>query len=131
MQYTGHTDYTKQDPPTYVCVGEDDGIANWRTTKRRLDALSAAGVDTQFHLYPDLRHGFGLASGRPPKAGSTTQWPFGVTPRTLRRPIVRAIDGDDGSTSMASTNSRPPAATCGRGDVPTTGGIRSVQLHRR
>jgi hypothetical protein len=28
MEYTGHTDYTKQDPPTYACVGEDDGIAN-------------------------------------------------------------------------------------------------------
>jgi acetyl esterase/lipase len=63
MQYTGHTDYTKQDPPTYACVGEDDGIANWRTMKRRLDALSAAGVDTEFHLYPDLGHGFGLGLG--------------------------------------------------------------------
>jgi acetyl esterase/lipase len=63
MQYTGHTDYTKQDPPTYACVGQDDGIANWRTMKRRLDALSAAGIDTQFHLYPDLGHGFGLGVG--------------------------------------------------------------------
>jgi acetyl esterase/lipase len=63
MQYTGHTDYTEQDPPTYACVGEDDGIANWRTMKRRLDALSAAGIDTEFHLYPDLEHGFGLGVG--------------------------------------------------------------------
>jgi hypothetical protein len=31
--------------------------------KRRLDALSAAGIDTQFHLYPDIGHGFGLGVG--------------------------------------------------------------------
>ena len=31
MQYTGHSEYTESDPPTYVCVGENDGIASWRT----------------------------------------------------------------------------------------------------
>jgi dipeptidyl aminopeptidase/acylaminoacyl peptidase len=31
--------------------------------KRRLDALSAAGIDTEFHLCPDLGHGFGLGVG--------------------------------------------------------------------
>lgn len=31
MQYTGHSDYTEYDPPTFACVGENDGIANWRT----------------------------------------------------------------------------------------------------
>jgi acetyl esterase/lipase len=63
MQYTGHTDYTAQDPPTWVGVGEDDGIANWRTMKRRVDAMSQAGIATEFHLYPDLGHGFGLGIG--------------------------------------------------------------------
>lgn len=37
MQYTGLSDYTENDPPTYVCVGENDGIANWRTMQSRLD----------------------------------------------------------------------------------------------
>ena len=36
MQYTGHSDYTESDPPTFACVGENDGIANWRTMERRL-----------------------------------------------------------------------------------------------
>ncbi len=63
MQYTGHTDYTEQDPPTYAVVGEDDGIASPRTMRARIDALDAAGVDTQFHVYPDLGHGFGLGLG--------------------------------------------------------------------
>lgn len=63
MQYTGHTDYTENDPPTYVCVGESDGIANWRTMQNRLERLSAFGIDTEFHSYPGLGHGFGLGTG--------------------------------------------------------------------
>jgi len=63
MQYTGHTDYTENDPPTYVCVGENDGIANWRTMESRLNHLAALGIDTEFHKYPGLGHGFGLGLG--------------------------------------------------------------------
>ena len=33
MQYTGHSDYTQEDPPTFACVGENDGIASWRTMR--------------------------------------------------------------------------------------------------
>ena len=63
MQYTGHSEYSKQDPPTFACVGESDGIASWRTMKRRLDAMSALGIPTEFHHYPGLGHGFGLGTG--------------------------------------------------------------------
>jgi acetyl esterase/lipase len=63
MQYTGHSDYTTQDPPTFAVVGENDGIANWRTMKARIDALADAGIDTEFHRYPNLGHGFGLGVG--------------------------------------------------------------------
>lgn len=63
MQYTGHSDYTENDPPTYVCVGENDGIASWRTMENRLNHLSAMGIDTEFHKYPNLGHGFGLGTG--------------------------------------------------------------------
>lgn len=59
MQYTGHGDYTENDPPTFACVGERDGIANWRTMERRLQALSALGIPTEFHHYPGLSHGSG------------------------------------------------------------------------
>ncbi len=60
MQYTGHTDYRKDDPPTYACVGSDDYIASWQTMKRRLEAMSAEGIATEFHVYGGLSHGFGL-----------------------------------------------------------------------
>lgn len=63
MQYTGHTDYTENDPPTYACVGENDGIANWHTMEQRIENLEADGIETEFHHYPDLQHGFGLGIG--------------------------------------------------------------------
>ena len=65
MQYTGHTDYTENDPPTYACVGEDDRIANWRTMEQRIENLDAAGIETEFHHYPGVQHGFGLGIGTP------------------------------------------------------------------
>ena len=63
MQYTGYSEYTESDPPTYVCVGENDGIASWRTMESRLERMSALGMDTEFHKYPGLSHGFGLGTG--------------------------------------------------------------------
>jgi acetyl esterase/lipase len=63
MQYTGHSDYTANDPPTFACIGENDGIANPRTMERRVDALKTLGIDADFHVYPHLGHGFGLGIG--------------------------------------------------------------------
>lgn len=63
MQYTGLSEYSPEDPPTYVCVGDSDGIASWRTMQRRLEAMSALGIDTEFHVYEGLGHGFGLGTG--------------------------------------------------------------------
>nr|WP_303181224.1 alpha/beta hydrolase [Lachnoclostridium phocaeense] len=63
MQYTGHSQYSPADPSTYACVGGRDGIADWRVMKRRLQCMEELGIDTEFHLYPGLRHGFGLGVG--------------------------------------------------------------------
>ena len=63
MQYTGHSNLTRNDPPTFACVGENDGIANWRTIQRRIQALDEMGIPTEFHHYPGRRHGFGLGTG--------------------------------------------------------------------
>lgn len=62
MQYTGLSEYSEDDPATFVTVGESDGIANWRIMKARLDGMSALGIDTEFHSYPGLSHGFGLGT---------------------------------------------------------------------
>ena len=64
MQYTGHSEYNPAgEPPTFAVAGDNDGIASWRTMERRIDALSGMGVDTEFHHYGGLGHGFGLGSG--------------------------------------------------------------------
>ena len=63
MQYTSYSEYTENDPPTYVCVGDSDGIASWRTMEGRLERMSALGSDTEFHKYPGIGHGFGLGTG--------------------------------------------------------------------
>lgn len=63
MQYTGLGEYSEEDPPTYACVGDRDGIAPWQIMKARLDAMRADGIPTKFHRYPGLGHGFGLGTG--------------------------------------------------------------------
>ena len=63
IQYTGLGEYSEEDPPTYACVGDRDGIAPWQIMKARLDAMSAVGIPTEFHRYSGLGHGFGLGTG--------------------------------------------------------------------
>lgn len=63
MGYTGHSQYTPNDPPTYVIIGENDAIANPLTMHRRVENLRTSGIDAEFHLLPNLRHGFGLGIG--------------------------------------------------------------------
>lgn len=63
MQYTGLGEYSEEDPPTYACVGDRDGIAPWQIMQARLDAMRADGIPTEFHRYPGLGHGFGLGTG--------------------------------------------------------------------
>lgn len=64
MQYTGYTDVSANDAPTYACVGTNDGIASWRTMQNRLNTLTLSyGIKTEFHSYDGLPHGFGLGTG--------------------------------------------------------------------
>lgn len=63
MQYTGYSTVSQLDPPTYNCVGSNDGIASWRTMQSRLQRLSALGIPTEFHVYEGLGHGFGIGTG--------------------------------------------------------------------
>jgi acetyl esterase/lipase len=63
MAYTGHAEYSVDDPPTFAVVGERDGIASPATMERRIDALKQVGVTVEYHKYPALGHGFGLGTG--------------------------------------------------------------------
>lgn len=63
MQYTGYSTVSRYDAPTYECVGSNDGIASWRTMQYRLQQLADMGIPTEFHVYDELGHGFGLGIG--------------------------------------------------------------------
>lgn len=63
MQYTGHADVGDTEPPTFIAIGEEDTIVDWHTMAQRMDMLKGMGVDTEFHVYPHLGHGFGLGFG--------------------------------------------------------------------
>jgi len=63
MAYTGHSDIADEEPPTFVVVGENDGIAAPERMADRVDALRKAGTDVEYRLYPNVGHGFGLGTG--------------------------------------------------------------------
>ncbi|MBQ9264254.1 MAG: alpha/beta hydrolase [Clostridia bacterium] len=63
MQYTGFSEVTGTEPPTYNCVGTNDGIASYRTMERRIAAIQANGTDAMIEVFPGLSHGFGLGTG--------------------------------------------------------------------
>ena len=63
MQYTGLSEVYGNEPPTYNCVGTNDGIASYRTMERRIAAIRANGTDAMIEVFPGLSHGFGLGTG--------------------------------------------------------------------
>lgn len=60
MQYTGYGKVSPDDAPTYVNVGDNDWIADWRGMKQRLATLAQLGIPTEFHVYHGLQHGYGI-----------------------------------------------------------------------
>ena len=63
MQYTGLSEVYGNEPPTYNCVGTNDGIASYRTMQARIDAIKANGTDAEIEVFQGLSHGFGLGTG--------------------------------------------------------------------
>lgn len=63
MQYSGLTEVTGHEPPTYACVGTNDGIAYYRTMENRIRKIRAQGTHTKIAVYGGLSHGFGLGEG--------------------------------------------------------------------
>lgn len=63
MQYTGLSEVTGQEPPTYACVGTSDWIADYRTMQARINEIKANGTDAEIQVFKGLPHGFGLGKG--------------------------------------------------------------------
>lgn len=63
MQYTGLTDVTGNEPPTYNCVGTSDSIASYHAMEERVAQIQANGTDAEIEVFEGLPHGFGLGTG--------------------------------------------------------------------
>jgi acetyl esterase/lipase len=63
LAYTGHSSFTRNDPPTFVVQGNNDGIVDVTTVDRRVDAMRKAGIEVEYHKYWNVGHGFGLGIG--------------------------------------------------------------------
>ena len=63
MAYTGHSEVSSNEPPTFAVVGEDDGIAPPAAVERRVAALRRAGAEVRYRKYRGVGHGFGVGTG--------------------------------------------------------------------
>ena len=63
MEYTGLSEVSGKEPPTYACVGTNDGIVSFRTMQHRIDRIKANGTDAEIEIFQGLSHGFGLGEG--------------------------------------------------------------------
>ena len=63
MQYTGLSEVTGTEPPTYACVGTNDGIASWQVMEDRIRRIQEQGTPAEIEIFDGLSHGFGLGEG--------------------------------------------------------------------
>ena len=63
VNYTGLSEVTGDEPPTYSAVGTGDWIADWRTMQTRIERIRANGTDAEIEVFDGLPHGFGLGTG--------------------------------------------------------------------
>jgi acetyl esterase/lipase len=87
--YTGHSDLASTEPPTFVAVGDADGIAPASIMERRVAALRRAGAPVEYHKYPGVGHGFGLGVGTKAEgwiADAVRFWAQQIQPESVRMP---------------------------------------------
>lgn len=63
LQYTGLSEVSGDEPPTYACVGTSDSIANYRVMENRINQIKSNGTDAEIEIFENLPHGFGLGEG--------------------------------------------------------------------
>ncbi|MBQ9043448.1 MAG: hypothetical protein IJ111_11635 [Eggerthellaceae bacterium] len=63
VNYTGLSEVTGDEPPTYSAVGTADGIASYRTMQDRIERIRENGTPAEIEVFEGLPHGFGLGEG--------------------------------------------------------------------
>jgi acetyl esterase/lipase len=87
MAYTGHSEYSANEPSTFVVVGEHDTIAPPSVMERRVESLRKSGTEVEFHRYGGVGHGFGPGTGTSAEGwlDSAIQfWKKSISPSTGR-----------------------------------------------
>ena len=51
------------EPPTFVVVGDQDGISPPSVMERRVNALRQMGTEVEYRIFAGVGHGFGLGIG--------------------------------------------------------------------
>jgi len=63
MAYTAHSDHSDREPPTFVVVGSNDGIAPPASMESRIEELRRIGTPVEYRRVPFIGHGFGTGAG--------------------------------------------------------------------
>lgn len=63
IAYTGLSEVTGDEVPTYSVVGTNDGIADYRVMEDRINNIKKNGTDAEIEVFDGLPHGFGLGIG--------------------------------------------------------------------
>lgn len=63
VAYTAHSEHSDSEPPTFVVVGSDDGIAPPTSMERRIAALKRLGTQVEYRKFAAVGHGFGTGTG--------------------------------------------------------------------
>ncbi|MDF2816735.1 MAG: xylanase [Stenotrophomonas rhizophila] len=72
QQYSMQAQVSAQTPPTFLVHAQDDDVVSVHNSLLYYQALLAAGVPSEMHLFAHGGHGFGV---RLPPAALATQWP--------------------------------------------------------
>ena len=63
IAYTGQTSFSKNYPPAFITVSEDDRIVNVSVVDQRVENMRKAGIEVEYRRYKNAGHGFGLGVG--------------------------------------------------------------------
>jgi len=100
MAYTGHSDHSPDEPPTFVVVGEEDAIAPPSTVEKRVSALRKNQTEVEYHRYRNLGHGFG------PGIGTIAEGWIAAAVRFWQAQMARRLDDASGGIESNQVRSQ-------------------------
>ena len=80
-----------------MVIGDNDAIASASVMRQRVENLQAIGIDAEFHLFPNLRHGFGLGIGTSAEGwekDAVAFWEKIHLPVKMENPTVNNVRGN-------------------------------------